>query len=93
MADEHVRIEAKLDKVLDRISSIDARHAGYAARLEDLMRRVASVEEAARDLVDDLEPIKKHVAMVSGVTKALGILSLLGGLFASVAAGIRQFRQ
>lgn len=71
------QILAKLDKLDDRLDSVDKTLVKQEANLGEHMRRTALLEE-------DLKPIKKHVGHVEGGLKLLGILSLILGILFSI---------
>lgn len=73
------RIEDKIDKIGDRMSSIDTTLASQHISLQDHIRRTELLENA-------VEPIKKHVAMVHGALKLIGLVAMvLGGIEGIVA--------
>jgi archaellum component FlaC len=76
-----IRIEDKIDKVVEHIGSIDSTLAAQHVSLKEHMRRTELLEQ-------EIEPIKAHVDMVSGAVKLIlftaaicggieGIISLL----------------
>lgn len=67
--DRGIRIEAKLDKIEERISSIDSTLAAQHESLKDHMRRTELLEIA-------IEPLKKDSAMVHGALKFLGAIAV-----------------
>ncbi len=73
MSDEKFsRFESKLDRVVERIGSIDATLAAQHVSLKDHIRRTNILE-------GKIAPIEKHVNMVGGVFKFFGILATVGG--------------
>lgn len=78
MSDERIiRIEDKLDKVSDRISSIDSTLAAQHESLKDHIRRTRLLEEAIVPMQTDLSTFK-------GVLQVLGILGGIIGVGAAV---------
>lgn len=71
MKDRDDRLEAKIDKVVDEITSIQITLAKQHISLETHIKRTDLLENEVR-------PIKKHVTMVDGVFKFLGFLALIG---------------
>jgi hypothetical protein len=72
--DRIVRIEAKLDKVVDHIGAIDSTLAAQHVSLSEHMRRTSLLEQ-------EVAPISTHVAMVTGVIKAVALIAaVLGGV-------------
>jgi len=84
--DRIIRIENKLDKVVDHISSIDSTLAAQHESLREHIRRTNLLEE-------EVEPIKKHVNMVGGVIKMVLILSAVGGGAEGVVALLNYLRK
>lgn len=76
MEDIIIRIENKVDKISDKIGSIDSTLAAQHESLKDHIRRTELLEA-------DVAPIKKHVAMVSGALKLVGLV----GIIATIAEG------
>jgi len=70
------RIEDKLDKVSDHISSIDVTIAQQHLSLKEHIRRTNLLEQ-------DMKPVKQHVIMINGVLKFIGLLATLLGLAAT----------
>lgn len=77
MDDRQIRIEDKVDKIIDKIGSIDVTLAAQHVSLTDHIRRTELLEK-------EIEPIKKHVSMVHGAMKLIG----LGTVLASVVEAI-----
>ena len=77
------RIEQKLDKVVEHISSIDVTLAEQHISLKEHMRRTALLEQQMR-------PIEKHVLMVSGVIRFLGLF-VAAVSFAAALAEIAMY--
>ena len=73
------RIEDKLDKVVEKIGSIDVTMARNTEQLAEHMRRTELLEE-------EVKPISTHVANLKGVTKLLAILALLAGVIEGAVA-------
>lgn len=67
------RIEEKLDKVADRLTSIDVTLGRQEEQLAYHIKRTDMLEE-------QLAPVKTHVAMVNGALKLVGILGVLGAI-------------
>jgi hypothetical protein len=58
------RLEAKVDKIIEKVASIDTTLAKQEVNLALHMRRSDALEA-------QIEPIKQHVAMVAGAMKLL----------------------
>lgn len=76
------RIESKIDKQSERINSIDVTLAEQHISLKEHMRRTSLLEE-------QLKPIQSHVDMTTAILK---IIAVLGGITATVAAGLEILR-
>ncbi len=72
------RIEEKLDRVLERVSSIDATIASQHVSLTEHIRRTEILE-------NQVAPIKDHVAQLRGIAKFLGASAAIIGLAAAVS--------
>ena len=72
------RVFKQLDRIEERLDRIDVTLARNTASLEEHMRRTALLEQ-------EVKPIKAHVAMVNGVFKFLGAISLILGIIAGAA--------
>ncbi len=70
----------KIDKVLERIGSIDVTLAEQHVVLKEHVRRTELLESA-------LEPVKRHVNMVNGGVK----LITLTGVIAAILEAIHMF--
>jgi hypothetical protein len=62
-----MNIDAKIDKLVDKVDSIDRTLVRNTVTLEEHVRRTSMLE-------DKLVPIEKHVSMVQGAIKLLAIL-------------------
>ena len=71
------RIEEKLDKVVEHITSIDVTLAKQHVSLKEHMRRTELLEM-------DMRPVKAHVNAIHGVLKAIGLAATVLGALASV---------
>ena len=67
------RLEAKLDKIVDKIGSIDSTLASQHTSLREHIRRTELLEA-------QLRPVEKHVAMIQGALKLIGLVALFGGI-------------
>ena len=77
MATDMQRLEAKLDKLDERLDSVDLILVRNTGSLEEHMRRRQLAEEAIDILRRELKPVQTHVARVDGGLKLLGILSVV----------------
>lgn len=71
---DNKRVEEKLDKVVEKISSIDVTLAKQSVILDEHVRRSNLLEAK-------MVPLEKHVSMVNGALKLIGVLAL----FATIA--------
>lgn len=77
MKDQLGRIETKLDKITDKLSSLDITTAQQQVTLNDHIRRTEILE-------GEVIPLKKHVDMVSGALKLIA----LAGTVAIIAEAV-----
>lgn len=79
MEDERLtRIEEKLDRVVERIGSIDVTLAEQHLSLRHHIKRTDLLEATVK-------PIKSHVDRVDGVVKFLGVVALVLGIAAAIS--------
>lgn len=81
-----IRIEDKIDKVVEHIGSIDVTLGKQHVSLCEHIRRTELLEQ-------EVEPIKKHVAMVSGVIKLVLILASVGAGIEGVISLLNYIRK
>lgn len=79
------RIESKLDKVVEHISSIDTTLAGQHVQLREHIRRTELLEA-------DMAPVKKHIYMVHGIVKFFVLITAGGAGFEGIIAVIKYLR-
>jgi hypothetical protein len=84
--DDIKRILNKLDSITEDITGIKVVQAEQKVILEEHMRRSLANEQAVELLKEELKPLQKKEAMLDGVLKFLGVLSLI----AALAAGIKD---
>lgn len=84
MEEQFKRLEDKLDKVSDRLSDIDKNVAVYNQQLilhiEGTIQNREQLDLFRKKMEADLAPVKKHIAMLEGILKFLGIVSLVAGI-------------
>jgi hypothetical protein len=73
------RIENKLDKAAEHLSSIDSTLAAQHVSLKEHIRRTAILEI-------EMKPVKNHVAVVNGILKLVGLIAAIGGGIEGVVA-------
>ena len=78
------RILDKLDKVEDRLDSIDKTLVRQEVQLSEHIRRTELLEKAHESFKEEIKPIKKAHTVVTGVLKIIGGLAILAGLIVSV---------
>lgn len=71
------RLHGKLDKLDDRLDSVDKTLVRNTVSLEDHIRRTELLEQA-------LKPVQQHITMLQGALK----LVILFGIVASVGASL-----
>lgn len=69
--------EAKIDKILEKIHSIDITMARNTASLEAHMKRTDLLEKK-------LEPVENHVSMINAGVKLLGAVGAIIGIFVTL---------
>jgi hypothetical protein len=74
----------KLDKLDERLDSVDRTLIKQEANLEEHMRRSLANEEAVNLLSQQLKPLNKHVIMVESIFKFVGAISVLLGIVLGV---------
>lgn len=79
------RIEGKLDKVVEHISSIDSTLAAQHVQLKEHIRRTELLEA-------DVAPLKKRYHMVSGIVKFFVLLTAGGAGFEGIIAAIKYLK-
>jgi chromosome segregation ATPase len=73
-------METKLDKINERLSSIDTHLAVYNEQLREHIRRSQLNEEAVTLLKNEMQPLRRHVDYVNFVFKALLFLASVSAL-------------
>jgi hypothetical protein len=71
--DRLIRLEDKIDKVIDKTASIDVTLAAQHVSLKEHIRRTEILEE-------EIKPIKRHVAMLQGCLKFFGLVAMSAGI-------------
>ena len=78
-------IITKLDKLDDRLDSVDRTLVKQEANLAEHMRRTELLESQHERLYSDLEPVKAHVNQVKAGIKILAfVVPIVGGLVAAL---------
>jgi hypothetical protein len=78
------RVEDKLDKVGDAISSINITLAKQAVVLEEHVKRSTMLEE-------QFKPIRKHVDVVHGILKLISLLGICSGLIHMILKALKVY--
>lgn len=81
---EIIRMLDKIDKLDERLDNIDKTLVRQEANLKEHMRRTEQNEIMIQEMIEQIKPIETHVAMVNGVLKFIGFLSLLLGVAVAV---------
>lgn len=84
--DRIIRIENKIDKVVEHLGSIDSTLAAQHESLKIHIKRSDLLEA-------QVEPLKTHVAMVSGALKLIGILAMICGSIEGVVVLLTYLRK
>lgn len=75
MKDQLDKIEAKVDIIEEKISSIDITLAKQAKDLEHHIYRTELAEQNLELIRQEMVPVKKHVALMDASLKIIGALS------------------
>lgn len=67
------RIEDKIDKIIEKVNTIDVTLAKQQVTLDEHVRRTNLLEEK-------MEPVEKHVTIVNGCLKIIAALGTIIGL-------------
>lgn len=78
------RIESKIDKLDDRLDSLDKTSVKQEQNLAEHMRRTELAEANIDSIRDELKPVQRHVAMLEGILKFIGLV----GTLVAIAAGV-----
>lgn len=71
------KIEEKVDVIVEKLHNIDKTLERNTASLEMHIKRTDLLEAK-------LKPVEDHVAALNGGLKALGVISLIVGIFAAI---------
>jgi chromosome segregation ATPase len=71
------RIYEKLDKIEERLNSIDITLERNTVSLEHHIRRTDLLQDSSQNLSAQLEPIKTHVTKVQGGLQLLGAIAAI----------------
>lgn len=74
-------IENKVDKLDERLDSIEKVLIKQELNIDLHIRRTNLLEESVDLLRKDLRPVERHVDYVHGALKFIGIVSLIVGIF------------
>lgn len=77
-------IISKIDKLDERLDSVDKTLIKQECNLELHMERTEQNEKMIETIVAELKPVKTNMHYMHGALKALGVLSLLLGIVALV---------
>ena len=70
-------ISKKLDKLDERLDTIQTMQAVHTEQLKEHMRRSDLLEKRIEQVDQELKPVEKHVAMVNGALKLIGVLGTI----------------
>jgi hypothetical protein len=80
--DESNRLEAKVDKIMEKVSDIDVTLVTQGIILKEHIRRTQLLEEK-------VAPLEKHAVMTHGVLKFVGLIAILIGIIEGIVQIIR----
>jgi chromosome segregation ATPase len=78
------KLDEKMDKVEEKLGSIDVTLAKNTSSLDEHIRRTELAEEAISIIKNEMAPIQKHVTQVHTIFQAIGFVSVV----VSIAAGV-----
>ena len=84
--DRIIRIESKIDKVVDHLGSIDSTLAAQHESLKIHIKRSDLLEA-------QVEPLKTHVAMVAGALKLIGVIVAACGAIEGIVMLLEYLRK
>lgn len=88
MVSNYERVEAKVDKILEKMGEVDKTLVLQHEQLATHIKRTALAEENIALLRTELKPIQKHVSFVEAAAKMAGFIvagtATLVGLIAGV---------
>lgn len=82
------KVYDKLEKIEERLSSIDVHLAKYNTQLEYHIDRTDRLEAIVMETQDELKPIIAHVEQVRGVGKFVGISGTVVGILSAIGGAI-----
>lgn len=85
MKEQLDKIEAKVDLIEEKISSIDITLAKQAKDLEHHIYRTELAEQNLELIRQEMVPVKKHVALMDAGLKVIGALSSVAMFLLGVA--------
>ena len=86
-----MKVDEKLDKIVEDISEIKVTLAKQAEQLEHHIYRTDLAEDHIKALETKLSPIEKHVTQVSGVLKFFGLVGVLAGIVKAIIEAVKFF--
>jgi hypothetical protein len=85
------KLDEKLDKVEERLGSIDITLAKNTQSLDEHIRRTELAEEAIGFIKDELKPIQKHVTQVHTILQAIGFIAVVVSILAGIVKVLQFF--
>lgn len=86
--DEKTRLYSTLDKIENRLDSIDVTLVRQNVTLEEHIKRTKIAEENLNILSSRIEPLEIRIKLIDQILKAIGLLFTLGSTFTGLIAGI-----
>lgn len=77
-------IENKVDRLDERLDTIEKVLIKQELNLEIHIKRTNLLEESVELLRQDLRPVERHVDYIHGALKFIGIVSLIVGIFVAI---------
>jgi hypothetical protein len=83
MSDDLKRFESKLDRIDERMNSVDVTLAKQSEILDIHVKRTNMLE-------DSIKPIQRRVAMIDGAVKLLGLLGIVAAIVEAIALVVKH---
>lgn len=87
-----LRLETKMDKVVDRIGSIDVTIAKQQVSIDEHVRRCNLLEEGAKEMAKRMAPLERRKIMVDAALRSVGLLATIAGIGEGTVAVLTYFK-
>ncbi len=86
------RIEDKIDRISNKIETINITLVKQESNLQEHMRRTDIAEANLALLKEELSPIKTHISKVEGGLKLIGIIGILVSMILGIIEIIKYIK-